>query len=147
MWPALVKRSNHGREGASARLFTRTKNIVLLICISLHISLNYLDIPVLSNKCSLVLSFKVRTIEFSEIQTELSNLAICLILLPNLPNSVKIKNPLNTSNFYFILECLKFVMRTFWTQFEVLVVKTEHFSKIWQICQIHFGKTKTYIMK
>ena len=50
-------------------------------------------------------------------------------------------------NFYFILECLKSTLRTFWAQFEVFGVKTKHFSKIWQICliyQSHFGKPKTF---
>ena len=78
---------------------------------------------------------------FSVIQTE----------LPNLPNFAtkfckkKFKNPLNISNFQFLIfisiwnaldlnwECFQ--------QFEVLGVKTYLFGKIWQIsptCKIHF---------
>lgn len=44
--------------------------------------------------------------------------------------------------FYFILVCLK-SLRTFWTQFEVLGVKTQHFNQI-HFCQINFGKTKLF---
>ena len=56
------------------------------------------------------------------------NFLICLIL-----------------KFGFILDCLISTLRTFWAQFEVLGVKSKHFSKIWQIClicQINLRKTK-----
>ena len=44
---------------------------------------------------------------FFETQAELVNFQICLIFLPNLanlPNSLKIKNPLNVSTFLFPVE-------------------------------------------
>ena len=57
---------------------------------------------------------------------------IGLIFLPNLPNSNKIKNPLNISK----LNILNFI--SFWNVLPG--VKSKTFIKIWQICQIRLKK-------
>ena len=87
---------------------------------------------------------------FSEIQTELANLPNFASKFGKLGKFVefcKNQKSLNIPNFYFyfILECFKYILRTFPAQFDVLVVKTKHFSKIRQICYIQFGKTRLVI--
>ena len=58
---------------------------------------------------------------------------ICLIFLPNLPNSVKIKNLLNVSKyfrFHFILKCLKSNFRIFKVRFRYLVYKVNFLARL-----------------
>ena len=92
------------------------------------------------------LSFHQGYVLWNCVMTILQICQICQHFLPNFPNlsnSVNIKNPLNTSKFkfYFILESLKCILRTFWAQFDALDInKKDTFSKIWPIWANSFRK-------